>query len=255
MQDYQFAPPPQNNKQHPRVGVPRQPHGGIVQPGQPALQPVQPMTQTAPAQGQTFCHDCGQPVEPGSAVCVHCNYILDPEAFKQAQRLFRRRREAEQRRRAAGMMPRGGVSPNGMPPLEPSGRAQQPAAADVTPEQVVRAGPRYHYETIGSVFCPSCGTEVQEGACQCVSCGYVLDAVQYAMTQQQVQRQLAVRENREAKLSRSDLIKSLLIPRYGRKMYKANIQNRPQIANPCRKAGRFNTFLIILLIILFFGLF
>lgn len=241
MQDYQFAPPPQNGGQGQRpVQQPAPDHvRHNARPDRPA---------PAAAAQQTFCRDCGQPVEPGSAVCVHCNYILDPEAFKQAQRLFRIRREAAQRRRAAEMMQRA-ARQNGMPALEP-----QRQAADITPQQVVQASPRYHYETIGAVFCPGCGAEVQDGACQCVSCGYVIDPVQYALTQQQVRQQLAVRENREAKLERKDLIKSLLVPGYGRKMYKANIQNRPQIAEPCRKAGRFNVFLIIMLIVLFFGL-
>ena len=250
MQDYQFAPPPQNNKQPPRVSVPRQPHGGIVQPGQP---PIQPLEQpAAPAQAQTFCRDCGQPVEPGSAVCVHCNYILDPEAFKQAQRLFRRRREAEQRRRAAAAATQVSYPRNGMPTLEPS--SPQPAAPNVTPEQVVRANPHYHYDTIGAVFCPGCGGEVQQGACQCVHCGYVIDAVQYAVTQRQVQQQLAVREDRAAKLDTRDLFKSLLIPGYGRKMYRLNKDKRPQIANPCRKAGRINALLVMVALIIILSL-
>lgn len=249
MQDQQFAPPPRSG-QPPRVGVPiHQPHGGIVQPGQPALQPIKPMTQTEPAQGQTFCRDCGQPVQPGSAVCVHCNYILNPQAFQQAQRLFRRRREAaEQQRRVAAMMQR--YPANGMPDLEHEQRV--PAVA--TPEQVVQAGPHYHYETIGAVFCPGCGGEVLDGACQCVHCGYVINQALYALSQQQVQKKLIQQENREARLSRKELIQCLLIPGRGRKIYRANIANRPQVAKPARRAGRVNTFLILLLIILIIAL-
>ena len=244
MQNQQFAPPPPSGQQQPpRVSVPHYAHGGIAQ-------ETAPPVQSAPAEGQTFCRDCGQPVEPGSAVCVHCNYILNPQAFQQAQRLFRRRREAaEQQRRREAMMRQYPV--DGMPDLE----HEQRVPAIVTPEQVVQAGPHYHYETIGAVFCPGCGGEVLDGACQCVHCGYVIDQAQYSLVQKRVQQQLALRENREAKLSRKDLIKSLLVPGYGRKIYRANIAERPQVAKPARRAARVNALLLLLLLIVLIGFF
>ena len=243
MQDQQFAPPPGNGQQYPYGGAQHQSHGGVIQSPGAAAQTPPPAAKTTSQ--QTFCRDCGQPVEPGSAVCVHCNYILNPQAFQQAQRLFRKRREAaEQQRRAAAMMRQYPV--NGMPDLE----QEQRVPVIVTPEQVVQAGPHYHYETIGAVFCPGCGGEVLDGACQCVHCGYVINQAQYALTQQQVQTKLKLQENREATLSRKDLIKSLLIPGHGRKIYRANIANRPQVAKPARRAARVNALLITILLII-----
>ena len=77
-QNFQYAPPPDPQRQ--RYGVP---------PAQ-NQQYLQAMQQQAEA-GLRYCRDCGAPVQPGSTVCLNCNYIINPEAFRQAQRLVRSR--------------------------------------------------------------------------------------------------------------------------------------------------------------------
>ena len=380
-QNYQFAPPPAQGQPVPPVqGQPGQPGQGQPVQGRPA----QPRTRYTVPQGQgqqylqtmqqqaesglRFCRDCGKPVQPGSAVCVHCNYILDPEAFRQAQRLVggrsrkpqqpvvqprvqqagqrpvqqpaqrsnpwtdpsaRRRMQGSSyaQRRSAGasaserrygydpdrratafgdlltavlahysdaidrrssteratpppdwdpmraaQQARQPVSPGemSMPSLEPQTRsaqtaqpapqqtqaaqqaAQQAQAAPPTPEQIAANSPDYHYATRGKVYCPNCGAEVEHGACQCIHCSYVIDERQYqiAMTQAEKRRQLA--EDRSAKLDSSDYLKSLLVPGYGKKMYEMNRGRRPQIAEPCRKAAKINSVLLVVLAIIIF---
>lgn len=336
-QNAQYAPPPpQESAQQ------AQPRRYTVPQGQ-NQQYLQNMQQQAES-GLRFCRDCGKPVQPGSAVCVHCNYILNPEAFRQAQRLVggRGRKPAEpavqpRTRQSAQQQPRPRVNPwadpgtrrsssgssyaqrqqaarrssasgalgdlitavlqhydilpgqqqpgwqqptrtvptpqqpvrparpadpadLSMPSLEPAPPQSTPGAPAAqqqqaqkqapSPEQIAASSPDYHYDTSGAVYCPNCGAEVEHGAIQCIHCNYVIDYRQYhiAMTQAQKRAQLA--EDRGAKLDRSDWIKSLLIPGYGRKMYNLNHERRPQIAEPCLKAGRINAVLLVLLIII-----
>ena len=300
-QNFQYAPPPDPQRQ--RYGVP---------PAQ-NQQYLQAMQQQAEA-GLRYCRDCGAPVQPGSTVCLNCNYIINPEAFRQAQRLVRSRntppppppsarqaaRSGQRRSTRRTPQPRsvsGGdvgeiigsavvnilqhydilppsASARRTPPVDPASIPQtipRPAvepvmpeldlsagkpAAEPQPEPPVRemlqqpapepqpqpqtrvlrrnptaTGPKFHFDVSGDVFCPSCGTEVAPGACQCIHCGYVIDAAQYQLAQRQV-------EDRNAKLERKDLIKSFFIPGYGKRMYKKYHLRRPQIAEPCRKAER-----------------
>ncbi len=106
----------------------------------------------------------------------------------------------------------------------------------------------YRFRTIGAVYCTNCGSEIQDGASVCVNCNYVLDP-------EAVRRAQMLVRDRTAKLERSDLIKSLLVPGYGRKMWKLHKDRRMQIAKPCRIAGYINTGIIaaIVALIIFFG--
>ncbi len=349
-QNVQYAPtPPQESGQQnqPAPAPQAQPRRYTVPQGQ-NQQYLQNMQQQAES-GLRFCRDCGKPVQPGSAVCVHCNYILNPEAFRQAQRLVggRGRKPAaptvQPRTRQAAQQPRqrvnpwadpgtrsrtGGSSyaqrqqasrragsstgsalgdlitavlqhydilPGGtaqqdtgwrptptrtiptpqqpvrparpadpadlsMPSLEPTPQQSAPAAqaaqqqeqkqAPPSPEQIAAHSPDYHYDTSGAVYCPNCGAEVEHGAIQCIHCNYVIDYRQYQMAMTQAQKRAQLAEDRSAKLDRSDWIKSLLVPGYGRKMYNLHHERRPQIAEPCLKAGRINAVLLVLLIII-----
>ena len=179
-----------------------------------------------------FCRNCGQPILKDASVCVHCNYVVNPIALQQGQRLVRARRESYQSRSHVRI--RQFITNLTGLDLE-------------TPQEKARWTVRkqaYHFETEGAVYCTNCGREVDPGASVCVACNYVLNplAVQRA--------QMAVRD-RTAKLSRKDLIKSILIPGYGRKMYQMYAQRRPQIALPCRKAGYVNMGLIAVAAVIF----
>ncbi len=302
--NYQYAPPP------PQGGQP-------MQPGQQAHQPApQQHTDTA----TQYCRDCGQPVQPGSAVCLNCNYILDRDAFRRAQQLVgRRNRQKMQPRNVRPQQPypqpgqrfaqpgqRGGKArgqgaetaeaigaavvsilrrydilpqptqrnypntPNVAPPIQQPQPAVQdmpdldlgdaekaakppqpakfpdatdPAAVQAALPKAAAAQPRYHFNTSGDVFCPKCGTEVDLGACQCIHCGYVIDEAQYAIAMQQM-------NDRNAELEHKDLVKSYLVPGYGKKMYEEHHLRRPQIAEPCLKAGKINKAMLTLSLIL-----
>ena len=172
-----------------------------------------------------FCRNCGQPILKEASVCVHCNYVVNPIALQQGQRLVRARREQYQSKSHVRI--RQFITNLTGIDLE-------------TPMEKARWSVRkqdYHFETNGKVYCTNCGREVDPGASVCTACNYVLNplAVQRA--------QMAVRD-RTAKLTRRDLIKSLLIPGYGHKMYQMYVQRRPQVALPCRKAGYVNIGLI-----------
>ena len=176
-----------------------------------------------------FCRNCGKPIFKDASVCVHCNYVLNPVALQQGQRLIRARREKYEK----GHRIRNFITNLTGIDLE-------------SPEQKARWAVRrqeYHFQTSGKVFCTCCGTEVDPGASVCVKCNYVLNPMAVRRAQ------LAVRD-RTAKLSRADLIKSVLVPGYGHRMYKMYAERRPQIAKPCRTAGYVNAGLIAALAII-----
>ncbi len=184
----------------------------------------QPNTQN---QYQMYCRSCGKLVNRTATVCVHCGYVLNPEAFRQTQQFVRQRGAIEEgKRRVAGIF---GVQP---PPS-----AQRPAMPPT-------AG-QYHFETNGVAYCPNCGIRVDEGASICVNCQQVLNPVALREAQEIVL-------DRTATLDRSDLVKSYLVPFYGHRMYVLNRDRRPQIAKPCRIGGIVNTTLTLLLILLLF---
>lgn len=172
-----------------------------------------------------FCRCCGQPVYKDASVCVHCNYVVNPVRLQEGQRLVRARRESYQNRyhvRIRKFL----TNLTGIDLETP----QEKARWTVRKQQ-------YHFETGSTVYCSNCGCEVDPGASVCVRCNYVLNPMAVRRAQ------MAVRD-RTAKLSRKDLLKSLLIPGYGRKMYRMYAERRPQIAKPCRKAGYINTGII-----------
>ncbi|MCQ2417314.1 MAG: hypothetical protein MJ071_05840 [Oscillospiraceae bacterium] len=170
-----------------------------------------------------FCRDCGKPVYKNASVCVHCNYVMNAAELQKGASVVNQRREAYQQRHRF----RNFIKKYTMLDLE-------------TPQEKEHWAVRrqnYRYQTTGSVFCSNCGCEVDPGASVCVKCQYVLNP--YAIQQ----AKMAI-EDRNARLSRIDLIKSLLIPGYGKKIYQVYAVRRPQVANPCRIAGIINKALI-----------
>jgi len=83
---------------------------------------------------------------------------------------------------------------------------------------------------------------VETGAVVCVRCGYVINPAAV----QQAQRMV---KDRNAKLRASDVIKSLLIPGYGKKVFRTYALRRPQIAKTCRNLGYVNLALIAAVLI------
>lgn len=166
-----------------------------------------------------FCRNCGKPIYKNASVCVHCNYVTNPLALQQGQRLVRARRERYEK----GSRIRNFITNLTGIDLE---SPDQKARWAIRPQN-------YHYQTTGSVYCTNCGCEVDPGASVCVRCNYVLNPLAVRRAQMAV-------SDRTAKLSRKDLIKSFLIPGYGHKLYKLYAERRPQIAKPCRLAGLAN---------------
>ena len=178
-----------------------------------------------------YCRDCGSPMPKNAVVCVNCDYVMNPQAFRQTQMSIH---EQQQQQETAMKIRRFLRVITGAPP-EPD--YSQP----ITPRN-------YRFQTIGAVHCTNCGNEIQDGASVCVNCQYVLnpEAVRRA--------QMLVRD-RTAKLDRKDLIKSLIVPFYGRKMWRQNKDRRMQIAKPCHIAGMINSGIIgiIILLLIIFG--
>ena len=175
-----------------------------------------------------FCRNCGQPVFKDASVCVHCNYVVNPEALRQGQRLVLARR-AQYQNRYHVRIRKFITNLTGLDLESPQEKARWAVRKQ-----------DYHFETGSTVYCTNCGCEVDPGASVCVRCNYVLNPMAVRRAQ------MAVRD-RTAKLTRKDLLKSLLIPGYGRKMYRMYAERRPQIAKPCRKAGYVNTGMLIAL--------
>lgn len=171
-----------------------------------------------------FCRNCGKPVFREATVCVHCNYVMNPAGLQTGSQLVRARREKYER----GHRVRSFITNLTGIDLE-------------TPEQKAKWAIRkqdYHYQTSGAVYCTNCGCEVDPGASVCVRCNYVLNplAVQRA--------KMAVRD-RTAKVTKKELLKSLLIPGHGFKLFRKFRERRPQVANPCRIAGLVNSAMMI----------
>lgn len=100
---------------------------------------------------------------------------------------------------------------------------------------------------VGKRFCRNCGEEIQVGASVCVHCNTVLNPVAVRHAQEIVM-------NRQAKVTKRMLIKSFFFPRKGMKLYRENIANRPQVAEPCKKAawaGRLTRIGIVLALVAF----
>lgn len=167
-----------------------------------------------------FCRNCGSPIYKNASVCVHCNYVMNIASLRQGQQLVRARREKYEK----GHRIRRFITALTGIQLE---NPQQQQNWSVRRQD-------YHYQTDGAVYCVNCGCVVDPGASVCVRCNYVLDPAA-------VQRAHIMVSDRNAKLTKQDLIKSLLIPGYGKKIYRQFAVRRPQVANPCRLAGRINT--------------
>lgn len=82
----------------------------------------------------------------------------------------------------------------------------------------------------GKRFCRNCGGEIQAGASVCVHCNAVLNPVAIKKAQELVM-------NRKAVVTNAQLRKSFFSYRKGMKLYRENIKERPQVAEPCKKAA------------------
>ncbi|MBR5371645.1 MAG: hypothetical protein IK130_05455 [Oscillospiraceae bacterium] len=180
------------------------------------------------AQNTIFCRDCGNPVDKNASVCVHCGFVLNQETFAQAQRMVEERQMREApRKRLLGLI--GSLT----------GDQNLIRQSQITPAQ----RRQYRFQAVGKVYCTGCGSEVEQGQSVCMHCGYVLNPTAIRNAQIRVQ-------NANMKLERSDLVKSYLIPGYGKRMYEEYKDRCPQIAEPCQKAGKINKIALITLIAL-----
>lgn len=178
-----------------------------------------------------YCRNCGKMLPKNAVVCVGCDYVMNPAMFRDAQMSVRERQQTEE----SAMKIRRFL--------------RVVTGAQATPVSRVQPSVQrnYKFQTEGPVYCTNCGHEVQDGASVCVHCQYVIDPAA-------VRRAKMLVEDRTATLDKKEFIRCLLIPGKGRKMYRANIQRRPQIAKPCRVAGIINSAaiaLVILLLIIF----
>jgi len=180
------------------------------------------------AHNTMFCKDCGNPVDRNASVCVHCGYVLNQASFAKAQQLMQERAQRDlPRKRLLGLI--GSMT----------GDKDLIAQGQITPAQPAK----YRFETVGKIYCTNCGGEVEKGQSVCMHCGYVLNPEAIRNAQIRVQ-------NASMKLENSDLIKSYLIPGYGKKMYEEYKERCPQIAEPCQKADKINKLMLIALIVL-----
>lgn len=171
-----------------------------------------------------FCRNCGQPVLKAASVCVNCHFVLNPQALRLgAQRIRARRAKYEKSHRIFQFI-------NNVTGVDLESEASK-SLFEVAPQ-------KYVYRTTGAVYCTNCGTQVDEGASVCVRCKYVLNpaAVRRA--------QLALLD-KQAKLTPALILKSLLIPGFGRIQSRQWAVRRPQIAKPCSLLGKINTALLI----------
>lgn len=103
---------------------------------------------------------------------------------------------------------------------------QQQAPVVNTPEQQRRV----RAANAGKRFCRNCGGEIQAGASVCIHCKAVLNPVAIRRAQEIVM-------DRQAKADKAMLRKCFFFPKRGMALYKANIERRPQVAEPCKKAA------------------
>lgn len=71
MNQYQYPNQPQQSGEKP------------VSPVQPAENAQQPTGRRAKA--VRYCKNCGEQIEPGASVCIHCKMILNPAAIRKAR--------------------------------------------------------------------------------------------------------------------------------------------------------------------------
>ena len=57
----------------------------LESPERKALFEVSPQKYAFRTTGAVYCVNCGRQVEEGASVCVHCQYVLNPEAVRRAQ--------------------------------------------------------------------------------------------------------------------------------------------------------------------------
>ena len=174
-----------------------------------------------------FCRNCGQPIYKNASVCVHCNYVVNPVSLREGQRLVRARREKYESSKLTRIQ-RFVRNLTGID-LEPDAQKQRWAVRQQ----------HYHFETNGQVYCSNCGCIVDPEATVCVNCNYVLNPLALRRAQ------MAVRD-KNAKVTRKELILSALIPGHGFKLSKQYQSRRPQVAKPCLLAGIANTAAILL---------
>lgn len=109
--------------------------------------------------------------------------------------------------------------------------AAQQAGAEAAPQQNEDDRRRMvRQANVGKRFCRNCGGEIQVGASVCVHCNTVLNPLAVKKAQEIVM-------NRKASVTRSMLVKSFFFPRKGMALYREHIKDRPQVANPCKKAS------------------
>ncbi len=171
-----------------------------------------------------FCRNCGKPVMKAASVCVNCRYVTNPAALHHGAELLRQKRAKYEKShrffRAVNNLT--GVD------LE---SPERKALFEISPQ-------RYAFRTTGAVYCTNCGRQVDEGASVCVHCQYVLNPAA-------VQRAQMALADKKAKLTPKLVIKSLLIPGFGKKQRRKWALRRPQIAGPCGLLGSINTGLLV----------
>lgn len=231
MSDPRFDSQFQYVPQHEREPEPALPADNVIDP----FAPEHPIN-SAPF--VRYCRNCGERIDPGASVCVHCNYVMDPVALQRAQ--YAARVQYEQAKRAArrnrGLI--GAVSDVlSLVLVGESCTARNERAADQARlRKEARKG--YLFHTVGKCYCSGCGSPIDEGAAVCVRCGYVANP----LVVQQAQMMVA---DRNAKLHVSDVLKSLLIPGHGKAVYRTYALRRPTIAKTCRILGWVNRLLTI----------
>ena len=169
-----------------------------------------------------FCRCCGQPIYKNASVCVHCHYVVNPTSLREGQRLVRARREKYESSKLTRIH-RFITNLTGID-LEPQAQKQRWAIRQQ----------EYHFRTGSKVYCSNCGCIVDPNAAVCVNCNYVLNPVA-------IRRAQIALSDKNAKVTKAELIKSALIPGFGFKLNKQYKARRPQVALPCLKAGIANT--------------
>jgi hypothetical protein len=169
-----------------------------------------------------FCRNCGQPVYKNASVCVHCSYVINPVALQQGQRLVRARRDQYESSKVTKVH-RFIRNLTGID-LEPQQQKQRWAVRQQN----------YHYDTTGDVYCTNCGCIVDPGASVCVNCNYVLNPMA-------VRRAQMALSDKQAKFTKKDRWRCLLIPGEGFKMFNKFKLRRPQVAKPALISGIINS--------------
>ncbi|MBR6761485.1 MAG: hypothetical protein IKM30_05570 [Oscillospiraceae bacterium] len=103
-----------------------------------------------------------------------------------------------------------------------------------TVQQTQQAAPQAHTNAVRDPdvrFCRNCGKQIQWRAAVCVHCNTVLNPVAYQRARKMV-------EDRNARVTRAELIRSGVFPIYGFSLARRYQQDRPQVAKPCRTAAR-----------------